>query len=496
MIEVTKGGMQYLSNLTKDEKAEIKKDLTLDNPAYQQVKQFSQFRYTRVPPHLMFYTKAGSDLVVPRGYEIPFKYKVISDDRVESKIAFPKFKIDLRSDQQLAFDAWNENREHGSIIMNTGKGKSILGCYLAYATKQKTLIIIQKSDLLVSWTSDMVTSMGIKPNNVGIIKAGKFKIGSQFTVATIQSLVKLPPEKLRKLYTKFGMVIIDEFHHVSAKSYEILKYFQSRYMIGLTATDNRGDGLRQVLYWTVGDVCFRSENKAFDEDIMPYSVKVRHSNLKYNPPQMYYCGKDVVTEDEAQALKEAGKYIKRKPLDPQELKALLKDPAFNKQVARDIIHEYKANKSCIAFLHEKEHIRTLKGILINLGANKDHIGLFYGDAKEKDSEIIRKAEEGIYKITLATFAKATEGTNVKRWDTAFLVTSINDEKNTEQAVGRIRRRKKGKTECIVYDYAHPNVKGMKNHINTRLKVYKKHQAKIFGLNKRPNIGTISRGWKR
>ena len=495
MIQVIKGGQQYLKNLSKEEKEHIKKDLTLDNPAYLQVKQFSKFNYTRVPPYLTYYITDGNFLVVPRGYEIPFKHEVIRDDRVEKKILYPKLRIELRGDQQLAFDAWSKNKEHGSIIMNTGKGKSVLGCYLAYHTKQRTLIIVQKSDLFVSWQKDIEMCFGIPSNKVGIIKAGKYNIGAQFTIATIQTLAKLPMDKLRELYTKFGMVIIDEFHHVSAKSYEILKYFQSKYMIGLTATDNRGDGLKQVLYWTVGDVCFRSENKEYDEDIMPYKVIIRESNLKYNPPQQYYYGNKIVNEDEAMMLKEAGKFVKRKPLDPQELKALLKDKDFNRQVAKDIISEYRANKSIIAFLHEKEHIRTLRDILIALGASEEHIGLFYGDAKEKDEEILRKAENGEYKITLATFAKATEGTNVKRWDTAFLVTSINDEKNTEQAVGRIRRRKEGKTECLVYDYTHPNVKGMRNHIQTRMKVYTKHKAKIQGGN-RPQRGLISRGFKR
>lgn len=496
MIQVIKSGQQIIKNATKAEKDEIKKLLTLDNPAYEQVKQFSKFRYSSVPPYLTFYKTLDGDLVVPRGFEVPFEHEILQDDRIEKRVIYPKFRVTLRGDQQRAFDAWDENREHGSIILQTGKGKSLLGCYIAHATRQKTLIIVQKTDLVTSWTKDIEFSMGIKPNNVGLIKAGKFKIGNNFTIATIQSLAKLPSDKLRELYNKFGLVIIDEFHHVSAKSYEILKYFQAKYMIGLTATDNRGDGLQQVLYWSVGEVCFRSEYRANDEDIMPYTVIIRKSNLKYNPPQMYFCGKDIVDEETAEYLKQCGKYVKRKPLDPQELKALLKDIGFNTLVAQDILSEYKARKSCIAFLHEKEHIRTLRDILINLGASESHIGLFYGDSKESDAEVMRKAESGEYRITLATFAKATEGTNVKRWDTGFLVTSLNDEKNVEQAVGRIRRRVNGKTECKIYDYVHLGVKGMRNHINTRMRVYKKTKAKVLGFNDNNTKGTIKRGWRR
>ena len=80
----------------------------------------------------------------------------------------------------------------------------------------------------------------------------------------------------------------------------------------------------------------------------------------------------------------------------------------------------------------------------------------------------------------------------------LLVTSINNEKNVIQAVGRCRRRKEGKEDVIIYDYAHPKVKGMRNHINTRLKAYKnKNKAKIIWEDKPNNSkGTITRGMEK
>lgn len=497
MIKVIKGGMNVLTNLTKEEKEKIKKDLTLENPMYKQIKQFSKYNYTSVPPFLTYYMSQGDELIIPRGYSIPFEHEVIEDNRVEVPVDYPDFKIELREEQRRAVDAWGNNREKGTIVLATGKGKTITACYLSYMTRQRTLIIVHKTDLFVSWKKDIELALGINPKDIGVIQAGKYSIGDQFTVATIQTLTRLPLEKLQELYNTFGMIIVDESHRACAKSYEILRHFQAKYMIGLTATDMRADGLIELMYWLFGEVCYRSEYREDDEDIMPYKVIVRESNLKYNPPQMYYYKNKVVNEYEAQILMEQGETVKRKPLDPQALRDLLKDDEFNRLVAKDIIKEYVANKSIVAFLHEKEHIRTLRDILIKFGANESDIGLFYGDAKEKDEDILRKAENGEYKITLATFAKATEGTNVKRWDTAFLVTSINDEKNTEQAVGRIRRRMPDKKECIVYDYTHPNVKGMRNHINTRMKVYKKHKATIEYPNSIPTSkGILFRGFKK
>lgn len=496
MIKVVKGGQQYLTNMTPEELNFIKKELTLDNPTYAQVKAFSRYNYTSVPKYLFFFDKVTGGLIVPRGYKIPFEHEIIEDNRREVKTLYNKFKLELRTAQKEAYEAWKENPDNGMLILPTGKGKSILGCYLAYTTKQKTLVVVQKNDLIDGWRKDFELCFG--RDKVGIIKAKKFKIGSQITLTTIQTLSKLPVETKMRLYRTFGMVILDETHHAVAKSYELFKFFQAKYIVGLTATDEIKN-LRQALYWTIGDVGYRCPDTVEDEDIMPYTVKLRPSKLKYNPPQMYYYGNSVVDEETKDKIQSSPayqnsikkKYFKRKPLDPQELKRLLKDPTFNEMVAKDIKSEYEARKSCIAFLHEKEHIRYLNDLLVAQGVPQSQIQLYYGDSTTPDSIMKEKAESKEVLITLATFSKATEGTNVKSWERAFLVTSIADVKNTKQAVGRIRRRKEGKEDAVVYDYYHPDVVGMRNHVEVRKKAYIANKAKIIGNSQNSSFKGIS-----
>lgn len=494
MIKVTKGGMNIISNMNPKEREIITESLTLNNPAYIQAKKYSKYGYTSIAPYLLYFEEFGKDsIIVPRGYKIPFKHEIIEDMRVSVKTTYPKFKIKLRETQREAFEAWNETREDGMLVLATGKGKSILGTFLGYITRQKTLIVVQKNDLVDGWTKDIELCTGLTKKDIGLIKAQKFEIGEQYTITTIQTLSKLDPMKLAELYTTFGMVIVDECHHSTAKSYEIFKYFKCRYLVGLTATDNISNGLREVQYWMFGNVAYRSKESIHDEDIMPYSVILRESCLRFNPPPVYeYRGREI-DETEYALLKRQGKRPQRKPLNAQELKALLRDPQFNHMVAEDIVKEYKKGKSCIAFLHEKEHIRTLHEMLLKLGVPSDQVQLYYGDSKESDSVMKDRAESKECLITIATFAKATEGTNVKAWETAFLVTSINNEKNVIQAVGRIRRRKEGKEECLVYDYIHPNVVGLSKHIDTRMKAYKATNGIV--LNGKSNRQPISRGWK-
>ena len=113
--------------------------------------------------------------------------------------------------------------------------------------------------------------------------------------------------------------------------------------------------------------------------------------------------------------------------------------------------------------------------------------------------MIEKAESRKCLVTLATYAKATEGTNVKSWEVGFLVSSVNSEKNVEQAVGRIRRRKEGKINpAILYDYRFSESYSISSHGSTKDKVYRKLKFNITGKSrttKTKKSGIFSRGYK-
>jgi hypothetical protein len=97
---------------------------------------------------------------------------------------------------------------------------------------------------------------------------------------------------------------------------------------------------------------------------------------------------------------------------------------------------------------------------------------------------MKKAENKEVLVTLATYAKATEGTNVKSWEVEFLVSSLNNEKNVEQATGRIRRRKEGKLNpVLVYDVRYNKCYSLRSHYSTRQKTYTRLKYIIQSDNK-------------
>jgi superfamily II DNA or RNA helicase len=487
MIEVELSGVKLLRGCSPKELSTIKEDLTYDNPDYESAKRHSRFGTGSVPPYVTYYTEGKAGIIVPRGYVIPFPHKIVKDGRLlNTNVRYPKLHIELRDTQKEAVENFlsyykKEQDERGVIILPTGKGKSILGLYLARKFQQKALIIVQKDDLVDGWTQDAKVIFGLKPKEVGLIKAKDYRIGKHVTVTTIQTLSKLPPEKIRELHKIFGMIIVDEFHHSVARIYSLVEYFPSRFKIGLTATAMRNDGLGGVLYLHFGQIAYEFEDTGQDEDILPVTVKVKNAKTDFNPEREY-------------------KYNPRKkrpeivPIPISTIrKAISFDDSFNTMLVRDIGEEYRKGKSCVVFTHEKEHCRIIREELINRGVPEEHVQLYYGDSKTRKDVMKKRAESKEVFITIATYSIATEGTNVKAWERGFLASTVANEKDTIQAIGRCRRTKTGKSDCIIYDYRFPNVIVAKNHGKIRDKVYKERGYETIGKETKKKRKT-GRGW--
>jgi superfamily II DNA or RNA helicase len=491
MIEVEISGIKIVRGYTSKQKEQILDELTFPNPAYESAKKHSRWGTGKIPPFNEYYLDGMGSLIVPRGYKIPFPHKIVSDNRIiNDPVPYPKLHIKLRGTQEEAVENYlkrlNDDPEHGVIVLPTGKGKSILGLYLARKLQQRVLVIVQKDDLVSGWTQDAKVILGLRPKQVGIIKAKEFRIGKQITVSTIQTLAKLPPEKIRELHEVFGMIIVDEFHHSVAKIYKLAEYFPAKYRIGLTATPQRNDGLTDVLNLYFGNVAYEYVETAHDEDILPVTVKLRNVPFSYQPEAEYVYNP------------KTGKKDARKRLNASEArKAVTFDSAYNTMLAKDVIHEVKKNKSCVVFTHEKDHCELFKIFLMERGVPESKIQVYNGDSKTPKDEMKRKAETKEVLVTIATYAIATEGTNVKAWERGYLATSIANEKDTIQAVGRIRRTKADKPDCVLYDYRFPNVQGMSKHGIVRDSVYRERGFNVIGVEvRRSNRKPTGRGWGR
>lgn len=477
MIRVSDKMYIPLSEISEKAIEKIKSDLTVPNKDYENALRYSKYGRVNLPKNIYLYKCSKTDLIVPRGYGISKANKYL-DETLETRIDYPKPLITLRELQSVAEKNYLQNTDNGLIILNTGMGKSILGLHIAYMLRQKTLIIVHKNDLIVGWQKDSKLVFGDN-YKTGLIKAKKFEIGEQITLATIQTLNRLDKDTLSKLYETFGCIIVDECHHAGAKNYDIINNFKGTYRIGLTATLERADSLDKKIYAMFGGVSFKYKVKKSD-DILPVKVFMKPTQL-HHVPKCAYKGRNLVHI----SYKDYSNYRQLIPinkLDYNERPVLnhhdidnyvVTNEKFIQQVMKDIVKEVKLGHKCIVAFNKKEHIDLYAEHLqeLNIDCYK-----YYGDSKDKREVMLQKAEE--VPVTLATYSIATEGTNVKAWQTLFIVSSINSGKNTEQIVGRIRRTDGIKEVAYVYDYYHPNVYGISKHHETRMKRYSQLGLKI------------------
>lgn len=518
-MKIVKSNRQHIYGLTTEQRDKIKEALTFNNPAYANAKRYSKSKYIAIPPYLTYYSEFSVSeggvrrkvLSVPIGVNVEeilethIPFGAYSDRRCRMPVDYPKFLLELRKDQEKAeshyfWDVKKQIYPKNIIQLPTGKGKSILALHIACTLKQKTLILVHKDDLVVGWTKDIKLCFGDNID-VGLIKAKKRKIGGQFTIATVQTLSRMNEEELNNLTNEFGLVVQDECHHIGLNIFNIIDKFNSYYKLGLSATPTRNDGLNFVFDLFFGGICYKHIVTEDDEDICGCEVRVIDSNFKYKP---FVNGNQVFNyyDFDPKDIPDDVKFVEEiEYKDRPRIPFLTVDDEAVKSsktkimVCKKIIEHYKQGHSVIALFTQKEHINLYYRHLCRY-VPKDQIMLYYGDSKEKSEDMMKKAENKEVLITLATYAKATEGTNVKSWEVEFLVSSVNNQKNVEQATGRVRRRKEGKlSPVIVYDIRYSDCYSLASHYNTRRTVYRHLKYTVIEPN-RPSKkrGMFSRGY--
>ena len=517
-MNIVRTSRQEVYGLTPEQREKVKESLTYDNPAYKNAKRYGRSKYISIPPYLTYYDEysvrvaegeRSKVLTCPIGVNLCEILKVpvipIEDKRCDVQVKYPKFLLDLRNDQIRAEKAYMQEVNYAVhpkniIQLPTGKGKSILALHIAQKLKQRTLILVHKDDLVVGWQKDIKLCFG-EEIEIGLIKAKNRRVGRQITIATVQTLSRMSEEELSSYTNQFGLVVQDECHHVGLNIFNIIDKFNSKYKLGLSATPKRSDGLNFVFDLYFGGLCYKHVITDDDEDICSVEVEVLKSPYKFRPfvheGQVfnYYDFDPKELPDKIEFLDQMD--YKERPTVPF---LSIDDGAVSSSqtkilVCKKIMEEYRAGHSIIALFTQKEHINSYYRHLCRY-IPKDQIMLYYGDSKEKSEDMMTKAENKEVLVTLATYAKATEGTNVKSWEVEFLVSSSNNSKNVEQATGRIRRRKEGKLNPVkVYDVNYADCYSLCSHLSTRLSTYRRLKYTVKGIKGEKSRGMFSRGYR-
>jgi len=438
------------SVLTKDQNNKIRKELTVSP------KQMG--RFAGKADSWPTFQESVSRYYLPRMWGIeefgqPDSTTLVDGNAIREDLAFIGKPYDYQKEIVDNFVKVG----NGLICVPCGRGKTFMAINIAAKLGRKFMVVVDKEFLLQQWSGELRSLMpGIR---IGIIQENKKQIGLIEEVPRIKTIPELkaelkelglkvggtkdellarlsavrPPEKplaveydcciamIQTLvqrdfdetdFRSFGLTIFDECHHLGASHFsKALFKVQTKYMLGLSATPVRDDGLTRVFEWFIGKPVYWEKVREADPDVIVKKVEFEADDLEYSREPVDFRG-DVIL---AKLLTQILEYEARNERIDEIMKELLSEPDRRILVLSDRI----------------THLER-----IEKGLPKDTTVSYYiGGMKEN----IREGGAKTARVLLGTYAMASEAMNIKTLNTMVMVSP---RKKIEQSTGRILRVQK------------------------------------------------------
>ena len=440
-----------LSNIPAEIRAKLMETLTFTNPKW--LENHRMGRWNRGTPKLLkFYDKTrGGGLWIPRGYMRQLvllcrrrKVPVEIDDqrRVLTPMDF-NFDGQLKPFQNQAVTVML-TRDFGTLDAPTGSGKTVMALYMIARRRQPALIVVHTKDLAYQWMERAGQFLGIPEEDVGFIGSGKKNVGEKLTVALVQSLYKCAEDVSQSV----GFLVVDECHRCPSRTFtQAVSDFDSKYMLGLSATPWRRDQLSKLIFWYLGDVHQKIDQSRLVEsgDVLPAEIIIRETDFK-----PYY---DPVNE-----------YSKM-------ISELTSDDDRNRLIASDVAREAENTDGvCLVLSDRKKHCANLKAML-QFGYNISCEVLTGDVTGSQRREVLDRLNQGNVRVLLATGQLIGEGFDRRDLSPLFLTTPIKFSGRVLQYIGRVLRPAPGKKKAKVYDYVDVKVEVLKAAARARQRVY-------------------------
>ena len=290
------------------------------------------------------------------------------------------------------------SRGGGILSARTGLGKTTISLCVACAMGLKTMVVVHKQFLMDQWEERIQTFVPLA--RVGRLQQDVEDVDDcDIVVGMLQSIAMRDYDE--DIFHGFGMVIFDEVHVVPAPVFSrALLKLCTPYVLGLSATPERRDGLTRVIHWFVGPTFF--EHALSGED----RVTVRVVNFRMN--------RALPTNTVA-----AATIVCNMP----DRNALIVD-----RIAGLVAEGHKV----LLLSDRRAHCENLK---LSLKKIEVDAALYLGGMKNYE---LKKSEEA--RVLLGTYALAREGLDIPSLDALVLATPRSD---VTQACGRILH---GRTE--------------------------------------------------
>ena len=388
-------------------------------------------------------------LALPRGCEdavttmlesLGVAYEMI-DETNHGKPVAVAFKGKER-DEQL--DAINSLMPYtnGVLAATTAFGKTVTAAALIARKKVSTLVLVHSKALLLQWHERLTDFLEIEfAEPATSRKRGRKKVFSPIgcldsTSNTLHGVIDIAlmqscfeNGEVRPFVREYGMVIVDECHHVSSITFEnVLRHITAHHVYGLTATPIRKDGLQPIIFMQCGPIRFSADVKTQIQ---------KQSFLRYLVPR--FTSYRSVTENRQSFA------LLSQSLAESELR--------NTLIVEDVLNAVTAGRTPIILTGRTSHVKLLSEML------KPHISHVIQLTGEGTAKSKREILQGLHDIPqnsplviVATGKYVGEGFDYPRLDTLFLALPISWKGLVAQYAGRLHRENEGKADVRIYDY--------------------------------------------
>ncbi len=394
-------------SLTPAQQAALRKDLTV-SPKIQE-------KYAKAVQSFPIFLESPTRFYVPRHWGIkqygPPDSSIVPEGlQLGPDAVFTGKPHDY---QEKIISKFIENDAQGLICVPCGKGKTFMALAIALRLGRRFLVVVDKEFLMSQWRSEIEAfTKGIR---VGILQAGRVDIEADkydCTICMIQTLASR--EYPEGFFDQYGFAIFDECHKLGAPHFnKAMGRIQTRYLLGLSATPTRDDGLTRVFESFLGQPVYWEKTREPDASVIVRAVYYEHAAPEFRKVPVNWRGEPVT----ARLLSHICAWAPR----TERIVGIIREIVADTRRQLIVLSERKS-------LLEEIEVR----LAALAAAERPRVGYYIGGMKQE----VLDSNAANCQVILATYAMASEALNIKTLNAAILATP---RKKVEQSTGRILR---------------------------------------------------------
>jgi superfamily II DNA or RNA helicase len=411
-------------------------------------------------PRYKVYMETSDWVYVPKHYGIEHYGPPAETTRdvATTDAKYWEFRGQMRPNQMEVVNSFLKPEPHDGIIsLHTGGGKTVCALYIASQLRLPTLVIVHNSFLRDQWVDRVKTFL---PNaRIGRIQGEIVEVeGYDVIIAMLQTLSMKDLDI--STFKPLGLVIVDECHHIASEVFvQAIPKVTSKYMMGLSATPTRKDGLMFVANWCLGPLLYQSKNLDSEDS----SIQVEVYEYKNDDPafnEIIYNKQGVM-------------------FTTLMINKLTEHPGRTKWLAEilgDILDE-SPQRQVLVLTDRVQHTKDLLAAVPDALREKSCI-LSQDVAASKRAEFCASKT-----ILIATYAMCKEGFDVPTLNTLLMATPRPD---IDQIVGRILRVEKSARTIhpLILDIVDPQ---FRRQFQERNSLYKKRCYTVTKMELPPTV---------